>query len=64
MSSDEVIVIDQTNTEIVDLLGKARLSGQVIVQLGTERLVVEVRVAQVTEQARGFLARGGPTAAD
>lgn len=58
--SKEFISISSEDKEILRFLEQVRSLGSAVVQLGSERFIVNIRREVITDEGRSFLARGGP----
>lgn len=62
MKSKELITVGVGDQEILDFLKRIRDLGSVVVQVGSDRFVIDIRRESITDEGRNFLVRGGPLA--
>ncbi|WFU04675.1 hypothetical protein QA648_28320 (plasmid) [Rhizobium sp. CB3171] len=61
MAQKEILVVNSCDGELDRFLERLRAAGEITVVHRGEQFVVELRQDQITQAAREFLSKGGPS---
>ncbi len=58
--AEEFLTLTENDLELCRFFDRVRAAGRVVVKAGDHEFIVEHRPANITDEARRLLARGGP----